>query len=93
MHMLNTLAAYYEEQVAALEYIVGARDLSIEEKKRFFKRAHTNYGTSALCLSGGASFGYCQTLFVSALIHTLTPTLQTILVSLKHSWTRAHYLG
>lgn len=54
----DLIESYYEEQVAALEYIVGARDLSIEEKKRFFKRAHTNYGTSALCLSGGASFGY-----------------------------------
>ncbi|KAL4081889.1 acyl transferase/acyl hydrolase/lysophospholipase [Scleroderma yunnanense] len=33
-------------------------ELSNEEKKRFFKSASTNLGTSALCLSGGASFGY-----------------------------------
>jgi predicted acylesterase/phospholipase RssA len=51
--------------------------LSNDEKKRFFKSANTNLGSSfgindflwirqlltgisALCLSGGASFGYCE---------------------------------
>ncbi|KAH9943430.1 acyl transferase/acyl hydrolase/lysophospholipase [Epithele typhae] len=29
-----------------------------DQKKRFFKSANANLGTSALCLSGGASFGY-----------------------------------
>lgn len=43
----------------ALEYIRETPDISNEEKKRFFKSANTNLGTSALCLSGGASFGYC----------------------------------
>ena len=36
------------------------RSLSIDEKKRFFKSANTNLGITALCLSGGASFGYCK---------------------------------
>ncbi|PCH41001.1 patatin-domain-containing protein [Wolfiporia cocos MD-104 SS10] len=42
----------------ALEFIRESPDISLEEKKRFFKSANTNLGTSALCLSGGASFGY-----------------------------------
>jgi predicted acylesterase/phospholipase RssA len=51
--------AYIDEQEKALIYIRESPDLSSEEKKRFFKGANTNLGTSALCLSGGASFGYC----------------------------------
>lgn len=43
-----------------MEYIRETPDISNEEKKRFFKSANTNLGTSALCLSGGASFGYCM---------------------------------
>ncbi|EJF61243.1 patatin-domain-containing protein [Dichomitus squalens LYAD-421 SS1] len=52
------LAAYIDEVEKALEYIRETPDVSNEEKKRFFKSANTNLGTSALCLSGGASFGY-----------------------------------
>ena len=51
--------AYFDEQQKALEYIRKSPDLSNEEKKRFFKSANTNLGSSALCLSGGGSFGYC----------------------------------
>ncbi|CCM01576.1 uncharacterized protein FIBRA_03636 [Fibroporia radiculosa] len=49
---------YVTEQEKALEYIRESPAISNEEKKRFFKMANTNLGTSALCLSGGASFGY-----------------------------------
>ena len=51
--------AYIDEVERALIYIRETPDISNEEKKRFFKSANTNLGTSALCLSGGASFGYC----------------------------------
>ncbi|KAH7887712.1 acyl transferase/acyl hydrolase/lysophospholipase [Phlebopus sp. FC_14] len=54
----NLIESYYNEQEKALQFICETPDLSIEEKKRFFKSASTNLGTSALCLSGGASFGY-----------------------------------
>lgn len=36
-------------------------EATLEEKKRFFKSANKNFGSSALCLSGGASFGYYHT--------------------------------
>ncbi len=52
-------AAYIDEVENALQYIRETPEISNEEKKRFFKSANTNLGTSALCLSGGASFGYC----------------------------------
>ncbi|KAI0771637.1 patatin-domain-containing protein [Trametes elegans] len=52
------IESYIDEVEKALEYIRETPELSNEEKKRFFKSANTNLGTSALCLSGGASFGY-----------------------------------
>ncbi|KAF7965985.1 hypothetical protein HWV62_40557 [Athelia sp. TMB] len=54
----DTLKAFLDEQHNALEFIRTTPELSIEEKKRFFKSANTNLGSSALCLSGGGSFGY-----------------------------------
>ncbi|KAJ7700128.1 acyl transferase/acyl hydrolase/lysophospholipase [Mycena rosella] len=54
----DLIEAYFEEQEKALEFIRESPDLKIDEKKRFFKAANTNLGISALCLSGGASFGY-----------------------------------
>lgn len=68
--------AYFDELETSLEFIRETPVLSIDEKKRFFKSANTNLGNgstmlksylslfplgiSALCLSGGASFGYCK---------------------------------
>jgi hypothetical protein len=67
--------AYIYEQEKALEYIRQTTELSNDEKKRFFKTANTNLGVSALCLSGGASFGYCKfadtvLVFSHFLLHT-----------------------
>lgn len=45
---------------SALEYIRDTPVLQLEEKRRFFRSANRNFGSSALCLSGGASFGYCK---------------------------------
>ncbi|KAK0468400.1 patatin-domain-containing protein [Desarmillaria tabescens] len=54
----DLLESYLDEQEKALEYIRETPDLSIDEKKKFFKSANTNLGISALCLSGGAALGY-----------------------------------
>lgn len=62
--------AYIDEVERALEYIRHTPDISNEEKKRFFKSCNTNLGTSALCLSGGASFGYCRCFHHVPTIHT-----------------------
>lgn len=37
-----------------------AAKISLEEKARFFRYGAKNLGATALCLSGGASFGYCE---------------------------------
>lgn len=54
----DLIETYVTEQERALQFIRDTPDLSIEEKRRFFKNANTNLGTTALCLSGGATFGY-----------------------------------
>ncbi|KAH0840150.1 hypothetical protein J3R83DRAFT_1131 [Lanmaoa asiatica] len=64
----NLIESYHDEQERALRFIRESTELSNEEKKRFFKSASTNLGTSALCLSGGASFGYYHVGVVKAFL-------------------------
>ncbi|KIY71470.1 patatin-domain-containing protein [Cylindrobasidium torrendii FP15055 ss-10] len=64
----DLLEEYLAEQERALEYVRETPDLSLEEKKRFFKNANANYGISALCLSGGAGLGYYHYGVVRALL-------------------------
>ncbi|KAG9048285.1 hypothetical protein FS837_000348 [Tulasnella sp. UAMH 9824] len=54
----DLIEAYTTEVERALAYVRETPKLSIEEKRKFFRGANTNLGSSALCLSGGASFGY-----------------------------------
>lgn len=48
-----------------MEFVRNSSELTLEERKRFFKSANTNLGSTALCLSGGATFGYCKFSIVS----------------------------
>lgn len=50
--------SHIREVVASLDYVRAATDVTPEEKRTFFRAINKNYGSSALCLSGGASFGY-----------------------------------
>lgn len=50
-----------------MDAIRTATDVSLEEKRSFFRGVNKNYGSSALCLSGGASFGYYQYVAFSTL--------------------------
>ncbi|KAF9652224.1 patatin-domain-containing protein [Thelephora ganbajun] len=52
------IESFINEQEKALRYIRESNAISIEEKKRFYRSINTNLGATALCLSGGASFGY-----------------------------------
>jgi len=54
----DLIESYFTELEKAIEFIRESSELSLDEKKKFFKSANTNLGISALCLSGGASFGY-----------------------------------
>ena len=70
----HPVIAYVTEVERALVHVRVSTQLSVEEKRKFFRSANTNLGASALCLSGvysrllggndtesragGASFGY-----------------------------------
>lgn len=48
--------------------LVNTDKLFPDEKRTLFKRMHTNFGRTALCLSGGASFAYYHFGVVKALL-------------------------
>lgn len=55
-----------------------SKELSDEEKRTFLKSIYKNYGRSALCLSGGAGFGYYHLGVVRALLQAgVLPTVIT----------------
>ncbi|AAW43621.2 lipid particle protein, putative [Cryptococcus deneoformans JEC21] len=54
----KAVEAHIKEVAACLDYVRTATDVSLEEKRAFFRAVNKHYGSSALCLSGGASFGY-----------------------------------
>lgn len=65
----KTLIEVYTEEVErCLSYLRQTTHLSQSEKCAFFRRATKNFGTSALCLSGGASFGYYHFGVIRALL-------------------------
>lgn len=45
-------AAYFNELERSLEYVRETPDLSLDEKKRFFKSANTNLGINHHCSAG-----------------------------------------
>lgn len=44
----------------SLIYLRETSHISPQEKTIFFRRVAKSLGTTALCLSGGATFGYCK---------------------------------
>lgn len=52
----------------SVRFLVHTKQLSLEEKRAIFKRMHANFGRTALCLSGGASFAYYHFGVVKALL-------------------------
>ncbi|KAG0659909.1 hypothetical protein C6P46_004849 [Rhodotorula mucilaginosa] len=66
----NLVQEYLDEVSSSLEYVRNAPPsaLPLEEKADFFRSISKNLGASALCLSGGASFGYYHFGVVRALL-------------------------
>ncbi|KAK8849542.1 hypothetical protein IAR55_004877 [Kwoniella newhampshirensis] len=54
----KAVEAHIQEVAACLDFVRTATDVTLEEKRAFFRAINKHYGSSALCLSGGASFGY-----------------------------------
>lgn len=42
----------------SLRFILQTKQMALDEKRELFKALHGNYGRTALCLSGGATFAY-----------------------------------
>lgn len=54
-HLVQT---FVDEVECALKFLCDTDALSMEKKRALFKYLSSNYGKTALCLSGGASFSY-----------------------------------
>lgn len=52
----------------SLRFLRNTRQLTKDEKRSLFKTTYSNYGRTALCLSGGASFAYYHFGVVKALL-------------------------
>ena len=52
----------------SLRFVLDTKQLRLDEKRIIFKSMHQNYGRTALCLSGGASFAYYHFGVVKALL-------------------------
>ena len=59
---------FVDELYASLTYLLHSSQISQAEKYTFAKQLHTNFGRTALCLSGGASFAYYHFGVVRALL-------------------------
>lgn len=52
----------------SLKFILETHQMQSDEKRELFKSLHANYGRTALCLSGGATFAYYHLGVVKALL-------------------------
>ncbi|GBB90901.1 hypothetical protein RclHR1_00180039 [Rhizophagus clarus] len=69
---------YVDEVTESLNYLRTSKSLPLEEKRKLFRNTQKNYGRTALCLSGGATFGYYHLGVVKALFEAnLLPTVIT----------------
>ena len=71
----HLIEQYYQEVERALYYLEKS-SLDVQVKRTFYRVAAKNFGKTALCLSGGASFAYYHFGVVKALLDTnLLPTI------------------
>ncbi|TEY72954.1 hypothetical protein BOTCAL_0085g00020 [Botryotinia calthae] len=64
----NLVQEFIDEVEKGISILAKSDQLQDEEKRTLFKRMHTNYGRTALCLSGGASFAYYHFGVIKALL-------------------------
>ncbi|KAG4305446.1 hypothetical protein PORY_001002 [Pneumocystis oryctolagi] len=69
---------YITEVERCLKHVIDSSKISMENKQTFFEYLTKNYGHSALCLSGGATFAYYHLGVIKALLDTkLLPNIIT----------------
>lgn len=64
----DLLQGYVDEVHASLQLLLDSHTLTREVKYRHFRHLDTNFGRTALCLSGGATFAYYHFGVVKALL-------------------------
>ncbi|KAL3419609.1 patatin-like phospholipase [Phlyctema vagabunda] len=64
----NLVQDFVDHVEMGVSILSRTNQLGAEEKRTLFKRMHTNFGRTALCLSGGASFAYYHFGVVKALL-------------------------
>ncbi|KLU88989.1 patatin-like phospholipase domain-containing protein [Magnaporthiopsis poae ATCC 64411] len=64
----NLVQNYVDEVEKSLNFLLKTQQMNLEEKRSIFKRTYADYGRTALCLSGGASFAYYHFGVVRALL-------------------------
>lgn len=64
----NLVEVYLEEVQVSLRFLLESKAIDDEDKKQLFKNMSRNYGRTALCLSGGATFAYYHFGVVRALL-------------------------
>ncbi|KAI8634890.1 lipase [Xylariaceae sp. FL1651] len=74
----NLVQQFIDEVEKSTRFLLNTRQLALGEKRALFKRMHANFGRTALCLSGGASFAYYHFGVVKALLEAdLVPDVIT----------------
>lgn len=62
----------------SIKFLIETKQMGMEEKRDLFRRLYANYGRTALCLSGGATFAYYHFGVVKALLEEdLLPNIIT----------------
>ncbi|KAI6246067.1 hypothetical protein HI914_05321 [Erysiphe necator] len=64
----NLVQNFIDEVERGISILAGTHYLDLQEKRNLFKSLQRNYGHTALCLSGGASFSYYHLGVVKALL-------------------------
>ncbi|KAF4981343.1 hypothetical protein FZEAL_2828 [Fusarium zealandicum] len=54
----NLVQNFLDEEEKSIRFLSNTKQLEMEQKRVLFKHVYANYGRTALCLSGGASFAY-----------------------------------
>ncbi|KAK8049275.1 patatin-like phospholipase domain-containing protein [Apiospora phragmitis] len=64
----NLVQNFVDEVEKSTRLLVKTTQIPLEQKRTLFKHLHANYGRTALCLSGGATFAYYHFGVVKALL-------------------------
>ncbi|KUI65725.1 hypothetical protein VM1G_01129 [Cytospora mali] len=64
----NLVQNHVDEVEKSLKFVLDTKQMQLDEKREVFKSMYANYGRTALCLSGGATFAYYHFGVVKALL-------------------------